>query len=57
MKIKFESEDDLPLGKTFNIPDMIIVITSALGKNSKYYRQIFCMNARISCKNATIRKN
>ena len=32
MKIKFESDDDLPLGKTFNILDMIIVVASVLEK-------------------------
>ena len=41
MKIKFESDDDLPLDKTFNIPDVIIVIASVLEKNGKYYPQIF----------------
>ena len=40
MKIKFESDDDLPLGKTFNILDMIIVVASVLEKNGKYYPQI-----------------
>ena len=39
MKIKFEWDDDLPFGKTFNILGMIIV---ALEKNGgKYYPQIF----------------
>ena len=41
MKINFESDNDLLLGKTFNIPDMIIVVASALEKNGKYYPQIF----------------
>ena len=41
MKIKFESDDDLPLGKTFSIPDMIIVPASVLQKNGKYYPHIF----------------
>ena len=40
-KIKFESGDNLPLGKTFNIVDMIIVVASILGKNGKYYPKIF----------------
>ena len=40
MKIKLESDDDLPLGKTFNILDMIIVVASVLEKNRKYYPQI-----------------
>ena len=41
MKIKFESDDDLSLGKTFNILDMIIVAASVLEKNGKYYLQYF----------------
>ena len=50
MKIKFESDDDLPLGKTFNILDMIIMVASVLEKSGKCYPQIFlheCMNAHI----------
>ena len=41
MKIKFESDNDLPLGNTLNIVDMIIVVASVLEKNGKYYPQIF----------------
>ena len=41
MKIKFQSDDDLLLGKTFLIIAMIIVVASALEKNDKYYPQIF----------------
>ena len=41
IKIKFESDDDLLLGKTFNIADMIIVVTSVLEENGKYYPQCF----------------
>ena len=48
VKIRFESDDDLPQGKTFNVLDMITVVASVLDKNGKYYPQIFYMNARIS---------
>ena len=41
MKIKFESDNDLPLGETFNIVDMIIVVASVLEKNGKYYQHLF----------------
>ena len=41
MKVKFESDIDLHLGKTFNILDMIIVVASILEKNGKYYPQFF----------------
>ena len=35
MKMRFESDDDLLLGKTFSIFDMIIVAASILEKNGK----------------------
>ena len=41
MKIRFGSDDDLPLGKTLNILDMIIVTASVYEKNGKYYPHIF----------------
>ena len=41
MKIRCESDDDLPLCKIFIVPDMIIVVASVLEKNGKYYPQIF----------------
>ena len=41
MKIKFESDNDLPLGKTLNFVDIIIAVASVLEKNGKYYPQIF----------------
>ena len=41
LKIKFESDDDLPLSKTFNTLDMIIDVASVLEKNGKYYPQTF----------------
>ena len=56
MRISFESDNDLPLGKTFNILDMISFVTSVIEKNVKYYPQCFYMNGRISYKNAAIRK-
>ena len=44
MKIRFESDDDLLLGKTFVIDDMIIITASLLEKVSK----CSWVNARIS---------
>ena len=41
MKIRFESDDDLPLGKTLNILNMIIVITSVFEEGGKYYPQVY----------------
>ena len=56
MRIRFESDDELPLGKTFNILHMIIFAVSALEKNGKY-PQIFYMNVHISYKNVTVQEN
>ena len=53
MKIKFESDDDLPFGKTINILGMIYVVASVLENNGKYYPQFFYMNAHLSYKNVT----
>ena len=56
MKIKFESDDDLPLGKTFNTTDMIIAVSSVLESKGKY-PQFFYTNARMTYKIAATRKN
>ena len=40
-KVKFESDDDLPMGKAFNNLDMIIVSASALEKNGKNHPETF----------------
>ena len=41
MKIRFESDDNLPLGKILNIPMCIIVARSVFKENDNYYPQIF----------------
>ena len=41
MKLKFESDDHLPLGKTFNILDIIIVATSAFEKMVSFIHNFF----------------
>ena len=40
MKIKFDSDDILPLNKTVEIPIVTIVIRPVFHENSKYYPQI-----------------
>ena len=40
LKPGFESDDDLPLGKIFNIIYMIIVAASVIEKDGKFYPQI-----------------
>ena len=39
MKIEFESDDHLPLGKILNIPVCIIVARSIFQENNIYYPQ------------------
>ena len=39
MKIKFELDDDLPLGKILSIPVCIITLASVFQENSNYYPQ------------------
>ena len=40
MKINFESDDDLPLGKILSIPVCIITVGSVFQENSNYYPQV-----------------
>ena len=56
MKFKFKSDHDLPLGKTFNIVDMIIVVAFVLEKMINIIHKIFYMNAYISYKNVLVQK-
>ena len=41
MKIKIDSDDELPLNKTIEIPSMIIVARAIFLGNNKYYPQAF----------------
>ena len=41
MKIKFNSDDNLPLNKILKIHNMTIVIRSAFQEDNKYYPQVF----------------
>ena len=42
IKIKFNSDDNLPLNKAIKLPRMIIVAQTIFLKNGKYYPQHFC---------------
>ena len=37
MKIKFNSDDELPLNKTIEIPSIIIVVGDVFHEKNKYY--------------------
>ena len=41
MKIKFDLDDDLPLNKTMEIYNVIIVVRAIFYENKKYCPQIF----------------
>ena len=41
MKIKFNSDDELPLNKTIEIPSMTIVVRAIFHENNKYYPKVF----------------
>ena len=41
MKIKFDSDDNLPLNKTLKFYNLTIIVTSAFQEGNKYYRQLF----------------
>ena len=45
MKIKFNSEDDLPLNKPLKFHRMTIIIRSVLEEDSKFYPQVFLDDA------------
>ena len=41
MKIKFNSDNDLPLKKTLELYNLEIVVRSVFHKDNKYYQQVF----------------
>ena len=40
MKIRFKTNDDLPLSKIINIPVCVLIVRSAFKENNKYYPQV-----------------
>ena len=43
MKIKFNSDDELPLNKTIKIPVMVIVVRAVFHEDHKYYPSGECL--------------
>ena len=41
MKIKFNSDDDIPLNKQLYFPTMTVIIRNVFEKDSKYYPQVY----------------
>ena len=48
MKIKFELDDDLRLGKILSIPVRVIIVRSVFQESSNYYPQFFYMSVSMS---------
>ena len=47
MKIKFNSDDNLPLNKTLRLCNLTIIVRSVFQEDNKYYPQVFsqeCLN-------------
>ena len=41
MKIKYNSDDNLPLNKTLNLHNIIVIIRYVFEEDGKYYPQVF----------------
>ena len=44
MKIKFNSDDDLPLNKQLKLDMLIIIVNTVIEENGKYYPRIYLDN-------------
>ena len=44
IKIKFKTDDDLPLGKILNIPVCVVIIRGVFEEDSKFYPQVLLHN-------------
>ena len=54
MKIKFDSDDNLPLNKLLKLHNLIIVVRSVFQENNKYFPQILldaCLYELLKCYN------
>ena len=45
MKIKFDSDDDLPLNKVMKFYDLTVIIRTIFERDGKHYPQIFLDNS------------
>ena len=41
MRVKFNSDDNLPLNKALHFPSVTIIVRSVLEEDGKYYPQVF----------------
>ena len=56
-KIKFNSDDDLPLNKSLKFRLMTITIRHVFEEDGKFYPQVFLDDTYMNYKNVRIRKN
>ena len=57
MKIKFNSDDDLPLNKPLKFNAVTIIIRSAFEEGGKLYPQVFLDDTFVNYENVTVRKH
>ena len=57
MKIKFNSDDDLPLNKPLKFNAVTIIIRSAFEEGGKLYPQVFLDDTFMNYENVTVRKH
>ena len=53
-KIKFNSDDNLPLNKLLKLHMLIVIVRSVFQEDNKYYPQIFLDECLYEFKNTTI---
>ena len=53
MKIKFDSDDDLPLNKTLKLQNMTVVVRSVFEDKGKFYQQIYLDECRTRTRSQT----
>ena len=41
MKIRFESDNNLPLNKILKLPMLTVIVSSVFQEDGKYYPQVF----------------
>ena len=54
MEIIFDSDDELPLNQSIEIPGMVIVIRAIFYENKKYYPPVSKMNVCIKYKSVIL---
>ena len=53
MKIKFDTNDDLPLNKPLNLHMLTIIFRSVFDDKGKFYPQVYLDGCNVSCKKTT----